>query len=191
LEEQDAFYFMTDGLSEQLPPEHQIDPKDFNRTVLLLRTLSQHPDRHDDCCALCIKIKGKPSFPLRFQFERPREYQRIRNRIRNLLREFAPNDTGKIEVALGEALTNAMRESLHVELKISLFGSLLVVRVRDNGPGFAGNAKVAGFLATNREDSFSALLDAEGGRGILIMVAWMDRVIYNHRGNEVMLVKKC
>ena len=191
LAEGDAFYFMTDGLSEQLPPAHQIDPNDFDRTVSMLRTLSHHPDRHDDCCALCVKIKGRPAFPLRFQFERPREYQRIRNRIRNLLREFVPKDSGKIEVALGEALTNAMRESLHVELKLSLFGSLLVVRIRDNGPGFAGNAKVAEFLAANREEAFSALLHAEGGRGILIMVAWMDRVIYNRRGNEVMLVKKC
>ena len=58
LAEQDAFYFMTDGLSEQLPPEHEIAPQDFDRTVALLRDLSHHPDRHDDCCALCIKIKG-------------------------------------------------------------------------------------------------------------------------------------
>ena len=30
----------------------------------------------------------------------------------------------------------------------------------------------------------------ERGRGIPIMLVWTDRVIYNKRGNEVMLIKK-
>jgi anti-sigma regulatory factor (Ser/Thr protein kinase) len=35
-----------------------------------------------------------------------------------------------------------------------------------------------------------AALDAEGGRGIVLMKAFMDEVTYNARGNEVTLVKR-
>ena len=34
------------------------------------------------------------------------------------------------------------------------------------------------------------ILSSEGGRGIMIMVSWMDKVIYNRKGNEVMLMKR-
>ena len=38
--------------------------------------------------------------------------------------------------------------------------------------------------------SFEEKLYAENGRGIMIMAAWMDRVLYNRAGNEVLLVKR-
>ncbi len=66
----------------------------------------------------------------------------------------------------------------------------LVIRVgtagRDSRERTAG--KVADAAATR--DVFEERLLAEGGRGIMIMASWMDRVIYNRQGNEVLLVKR-
>ena len=56
--------------------------------------------------------------------------------------------------------------------------------------GFDGKARVSQIVRNSTAEAFEKRLFAENGRGILIMVAWMDRVIYNRKGNEVMLVKK-
>ena len=58
------------------------------------------------------------------------------------------------------------------------------------GKGFDGNARIKHLLEVGREDSFEERLYAENGRGIMIMAAWMDRVLYNRAGNEVLLVKR-
>ena len=96
----------------------------------------------------------------------------------------------KIEIAIGEALANALRESMDVRVKLSLRGRRLMVRISDGGGGFDGKQRVAAFHAADMEAEFLDRLYSEGGRGILIMMAWMDQVIYNRKGNEVLLVKE-
>ena len=93
-------------------------------------------------------------------------------------------------MAIGEALANATRQSMHVRVKINRLGSRLIVRIRDNGSGFDGNARINRLLRQQSAAIFDERLMAEGGRGLPIMVAWMDRVLYNRTGNEVMLVKR-
>jgi CheY-like chemotaxis protein len=56
------------------------------------------------------------------------------------------------------------------------------VTVRDEGPGF----DVAALLA--RDDA--AAIEANGGRGLVLMRSFMDEVTFNGRGNEVTLVKR-
>ena len=65
-----------------------------------------------------------------------------------------------------------------------------MVRISDGGGGFDGKQRVAAFQAADMEAEFLDRLYSEGGRGILIMMAWMDQVIYNRKGNEVLLVKE-
>lgn len=190
IQQREAFYFTSDGILSQVWEEKDIKPSSYEQTVSRLRELAIGPARRDDCCALCIRINGQPVFPIRFQVHRPGEYSRVRQRIRSLLRRIAADQAGKVEVALGEALNNGARESMDVDVKISLFRRRLVIRVRDGGGGFDGNARVAEFSAIDEEFSFAERLYAEGGRGILIMAAWMDRVIYNRKGNEVLLMKQ-
>ncbi len=136
-------------------------------------------------------MSDKASFPIRFDYYRPGEYSRIRARVRELFRQIAGAEAGRIDVAIGEALNNAARESMDVKVKVNLIGNRLVIRVRDSGAGFDGNARLAKYAdAAATRDVFEERLLAEGGRGIMIMASWMDRVIYNRQGNEVLLVKR-
>ncbi len=54
--------------------------------------------------------------------------------------------------------------------------------IRDEGPGFA----VADLPDPRHPENIARI----GGRGILLMRAYMDEVEYNERGNEVRLVKR-
>ena len=95
-----------------------------------------------------------------------------------------------IEVAFGEALSNALREGLRVRVKFNKLGNRLIIRIHNDGPGFPGNEAVAKIKAAGVQQTFLDRLAEEHGRGIPIMLKMMDRVIYNRRGNEIMLVKK-
>jgi len=61
--------------------------------------------------------------------------------------------------------------------------------VKDEGPGF--NTKDINKQQEKNliEERFEQILEAEGGRGILLMKLFCDRVIYNTKGNEVLLIK--
>jgi serine/threonine-protein kinase RsbW len=93
-----------------------------------------------------------------------------------------------IKVALGEALSNAVRHgsaqngdgSIHV--RVSGFKDRVVIDVEDAGAGFDG------------EHACSDDLYASGGRGIMFMRALMDRVVFSpapNGGTIVTLVKHC
>lgn len=187
----DVFYFMSDGIFDQLNEREPVPVANMDQTVGFLRDLAQGSRRRDDCCAVCVRVSDKASFPIRFDYYRPGEYSRIRARVRELFRQIAGAEAGRIDVAIGEALNNAARESMDVKVKVNLIGNRLVIRVRDSGAGFDGNARLAKYAdAAATRDVFEERLLAEGGRGIMIMASWMDRVIYNRQGNEVLLVKR-
>lgn len=186
----DAFYFMSDGIFDQLSRAEALRPVDFEQSVHKLRDLAESPLRNDDCSAICIRVSGRPSFPIRLELHRFGEYNRLRERLRNLLSSVAKEEAGKISIALGEALNNAVRESMDMRVKLSLFGHRLVIRVKDSGPGFDGNLRVEEFSRSESGRIFDERLDAEGGRGIMIMLSWMDKVIYSRNGNEVLLMKR-
>lgn len=185
-----AYYFMSDGIFDQLSGIEEFHFEDFEQTVHKLRDLAESPARRDDCSAVCIRISERPSFPIRLELHRFGEYSRIRERIRNLLNSVAKAEAGKISIALGEALNNATRESMDMKVKLSLFGQRIVIRVKDGGPGFDGTRRVEAFSQMNSVSVFDERLDAEGGRGIMIMLSWMDKVVYNRNGNEVLLMKR-
>ncbi|HWR40151.1 MAG TPA: SpoIIE family protein phosphatase [Patescibacteria group bacterium] len=187
----DTFYFISDGLWDQVVKRDLPCPTgNFEQMIGLLGEMASNPWRRDDCSALCLRISDHPIFPVRFAIDRPGEYERIRSRIRALLGKVAGTQADMVDIVLGEALNNGMKESMNATVKISLLGSLLVIRVRDGGQGFAGNEWVAGLRRNSVEEAFEKRLYEENGRGILIMVSWMDRVLYNRHGNEVMLVKR-
>jgi anti-sigma regulatory factor (Ser/Thr protein kinase) len=110
--------------------------------------------------------------------------------LHDLIKKVGGNQSGRICIAIGEALNNAVRESMRVRVKLNLFGRRLVIRIADGGKGFDGNARVKRLQEVGRDNSFEEKLYAENGRGIMIMVAWMDWVLYNRAGNEVLLIKR-
>ena len=186
----DAFYFMSDGLFDIVSRDMDLPGSQYSQTIRMLRDIAASPGRRDDCSAVCIRINDQPRFPVRLEFHRYGEYNRIRSRIRDLLQNVSLQHAPKIEIAIGEALANALRESMDVRVKLCLCGRRLMVRISDGGGGFDGKQRVAAFQAADMEAEFLDRLYAEGGRGILIMMAWMDQVIYNRKGNEVLLVKE-
>jgi signal transduction histidine kinase len=69
---------------------------------------------------------------------------------------------------------------VHVSVRIDSQQAVFVIR--DDGRGFdTRNLPSRGDLGA---------LDAGGGRGIVLMCAFMDEVKYNDRGNEVTLIKR-
>lgn len=185
----DAFYFMTDGIYENLPKNIADQAGDFETTIEALKKVATKGRSTDDCTALCVKIPDIQSFPLSFDFSRPKERGRVQGGISQILREIAGEQTGKIEVALGEALMNAARHGTKVRVKINKIGSQLILRVKDDGPGFPGNAKLREYQEMGLEQVFDKLLLQDNGRGLPVMLVWTDKVLYNSQGNEVMLVK--
>lgn len=183
----DNFYFMTDGIYENLSEEIVDHPHDFHNTVDALKRNAEKG--LDDCSALCIQIKGMKSFPLFFDFSSKNEKQQVRLRINHILKELTGQERPKVEVALGEGIANALRFSTEVRVKINKIGQVLIMRVRDSGSGFDGNGAVKKNIAVGLKQVFSNLINQDRGRGIPIMMMGTDKLIYNQQGNEVMLIK--
>lgn len=125
-----------------------------------------------------------------FDYFAKNEYKRISPKMRQILQEWVGEEATKVEGALAEAVINGLEYGSKVRVKISKTGQKLVIRVRDKGPGFAGNAALAALIAQGTDNVFLDCLLAENGRGLPIMLAWMDKVLYNKTGNEVLLLKK-
>jgi PAS domain S-box-containing protein len=52
----DAFYFMSDGIFDQIQNNEILNPSDYHATVKRLRELAERPERRDDCSAVCVQI---------------------------------------------------------------------------------------------------------------------------------------
>lgn len=126
---------------------------------------------------------------------------------------FTVNETNHICLALHESLTNAINHGnleldselrqedervyydlgeqrrrqhpycdRHVYVAMTLTASEVDFRIRDEGPGF----DAAAALEKAREIN----LDRIGGRGLLLIRAFMDTLSFNERGNEVRFSKR-
>ena len=94
---------------------------------------------------------------------------------------FGPDDVAEIEVAVGEAVTNAILYGHHagitsekIAVVVGFANAVLFVEVHDFGPGFdPQNVRQTGV-----DD-----VDALGGRGLPLMKALMDRVDLDFDGS--------
>jgi len=92
-----------------------------------------------------------------------------------------------VRLALEEAVVNAHKHgnrgdaSKHITVSYHVGPQRLIIRVRDEGPGFDPQA-----VPDPTEADRIAL---PNGRGIMLMRAYLDDVQYNRSGNEVQLVK--
>jgi len=119
---------------------------------------------------------------LRDQFEitaHPQNAGQARERIRTLAIEagFVGLDLGDIEIAIGEAVTNAILygspdATSQIRIACRFAGNSLHIEIRDQGQGF-DPARVPEDVGT----------DALGGRGIRLMRALMDQVDLHYDGN--------
>lgn len=93
-----------------------------------------------------------------------------------------------IKLALEEALTNAIKHgnkndrSKRLVVRFCVDDRRAVIAVRDEGSGFAPECVPDPTAAEN--------LERPNGRGIMLMSAYMTRVLYNCEGNEVWMLKE-
>lgn len=191
----DTFYFVSDGIFDIMDDTVIAGVRDYSGTVEALRAKARSKKRWDDTTAMCIKIKAKSPWPVVYEFYDAQEFCRSRTDIREQLQKLTDRPTSLLEVALNEAVNNAIRaagrqdDCFKVTLKMNTVGRRVIIRVKDSGPGFAGNGAIASLDGCSA-DLFEKAIFQESGRGLMIMKACFDDVIYNCQGNEVLLAKK-
>ncbi|REJ94464.1 MAG: ATP-binding protein [Planctomycetota bacterium] len=117
------------------------------------------------------------------------EAERVQERIISLLEtmEFGARDVFGMRLALEEAIVNAIKHgngmdpSKSVEILCEIGDERALVVITDEGPGFDPKD-----IPDPTDDDN---LEKPGGRGIMLMKAFMTRVEYNERGNTVTLEK--
>ncbi|MGQ9732494.1 MAG: ATP-binding protein [Candidatus Zipacnadales bacterium] len=115
----------------------------------------------------------------------------LRARLREKLRPFGLAETilHDIVLATHEALLNAMQHGhgldpqRYVELEVIVQATRVTIRVADSGQGFDWKQWV------RRAHAGGIAPDALAGRGIMVMLAVMDKVTFNPAGNVVTMTK--
>ncbi|EKN71197.1 ATP-binding protein [Schinkia azotoformans] len=119
-------------------------------------------------------------------------YRYLRNGISDFIKDMVADDSTLVEVVLNEAVNNAIKHGRNkkvlVRVKIQKNG-FLVIRVKDRGKGFAVDETIQKVNETNMMKDINYTTLKESGRGLFIMQQVMDKVIYNKKGNDVLLVK--
>lgn len=118
------------------------------------------------------------------------EGQKVQERIVTLMEqhEFPPRDVFGMRLALEEALVNAIKHGNElspekaVRIECTLTEESVRVVIEDEGEGFDAND-----VPDPRDDEN---LEKPGGRGIMLMRAFMDRIEYNDVGNQLTLEKR-
>jgi CheY-like chemotaxis protein len=110
-------------------------------------------------------------------------------------------ETEEVATAFREILMNAMEHGGHfdpsqnVEVSYVRTRRMVLCRVKDPGQGFSLEELQHSAIANPEEDPFKHMETREaqgkrpGGFGILMATKLVDDLIYNEKGNEVLLVK--
>lgn len=123
-------------------------------------------------------------------------YTCIRPTISRFLKSILPDDHFFMEIAVNEAMNNAFLHGCkkkgcsQVTLKMEIMNDRrCIIRVEDHGTGFGGNQKIRE-IEMEKEGYLDHRLMHETGRGIYIMYQASDCMVYNRRGNKVMMLKE-
>ena len=203
----DSIYLMTDGISDLLqrqsdPDSASMDWSNFPALFEQLSKLADSGERRDDATAVCLHVRSLPesvifcsNWPRILHLNGYGDFQRLKGALSRVVAEVVGRDHSLQEVAVYEALANAMecRDAVprqhQATVKLNRFGNRFVVRVKSSRLGFAGNALLRR-LRSDPEAMFAYGEDASMGRGIPIMLSTTDKMTYNSEGTEVMLAWK-
>lgn len=120
-------------------------------------------------------------------------YKYLRNGVSGFIKDIVPSDSLFIEIALNEAVNNAIKHGNNnkvlVRLKVLKNGKL-IIRVKDKGTGFDVYETVRKSNEENLLNDINYSILKESGRGLFIIQQVMDKIIFNNKGNDVILVKK-
>ena len=162
----------------------------------LIRAFSKMPH---GVGAILVEVGDEGATPIEFEFRRIDQWNVIRKRLRHHLVFHIGQAATRMEIALGEAVSNALRfgpeagiplVNIRMKRRITSHGShYVVIRVRYSGRPSDGNALLKK-IAMYGEDYFRDILEQDSGRGLALMKASVERVVYNAAGNEVLLFKR-
>lgn len=185
---------MSDGVSDLMELHGLVKKESFVEYKAWLEELGKSSDCRDDFSVICIEIFSESKEMTSFHIHNDKELEEAQRGISQFIESHAPSCAGSLEVAVNEALNNGFRAGDLVYIKGKKIGNRLIFRVKDDGPGFSTEKINVQLKTPMKDEEFDAEFDeivlAEGGRGILIMKMFCDKMIYNQTGNEVLLMKK-
>jgi PAS domain S-box-containing protein len=195
----DSCYFLTDGLAEMLLRRNDAPIADYPAMVDFLQTLSEDESCRDDATAVCFHLISLPQiavsakqWPKKIRLNGYGDYHRLRGEIAAILAEVTGLPHSIQEVAVNEAIANALecRDGVprphRAQVRFNRSGNRLTVRVKTSRMGFAGNALLQR-LRMQPEELFQFGEGVAMGRGIPIMLSTAHRMVYNNEGTELLL----
>jgi len=184
----EIYCMMSDGASDLIEAQGTRKLSCFTEYKNWLEKLAESPDRNDDFSVICIEILQENKATNVLDIKNEEDLADAQKVISEFLERNAPSHAPTLDVAINEAMNNGFTASGQVRVKTRQVGSKLIIRVKDEGPGFHTNE--VKLIEDRHEEVFDDLLESESGRGILLMRLFCDKVIYNAKGNEVLLMKQ-
>lgn len=132
-------------------------------------------------------------FEFQHKFSSLDEYCHLRPLIQKEIQQILGiDDSFLMEVAINEGVNNALRfNHSHKPIVLSIkviHGIRLIIRIKDHGKGFDAKETLQE-ISCSPDMLFEERLFYESGRGLSIMKCATDRIIYNRKGNEILLMK--
>gem|GEM_PF-1654936 len=187
----EIYCLMTDGVSDLIESNGIRKQDSFTEYMDWLEKLSGCTESNDDFSVIGIEILPENEETNVLDIKSVQDLEIAQIIISEFLERNASTHAPVLEVAINEAINNGFYSCGRVRVKTRRVGDKLIVRVKDDGPGFKTEGVNALFKKGMFEEDFDELSEAEGGRGILLMKMFCDKVIYNSKGNEVLMMKEC
>lgn len=189
----EIYCMMSDGVSDLIEMQGIEKQQGLAAYMSWLDRLAKSPERSDDFSAICIEILPEPDVSI-IDIAAGEALEPALEKLSVLLERIAPDYAAMLEMAVNEAINNGLCAGGRVRVTIRRLGNRIVIRVRDDGPGFPNdgvNDQIRGAMTDENFDTkFDEINLAENGRGILLMKMVTDRLLYNAAGNEVLLMKQ-
>jgi len=186
----EIYCLMSDGASDLLELHGISKQGSFTEYSNLFEKLAKSPDRNDDFSVICIEVLKENKEKNVLDIKNDEDLELAQVIISEFLERNASIHAPLMEVAVNEAMNNGFFACGRVYVKTRRLGGKLIIRVKDDGLGFNTNMVNVQLKKEMYEEEFKEMLEAEDGRGILLMKLICDKVIYNSRGNEVLLMKR-
>lgn len=185
----EIYCLMSDGASDLIELHGISKQESFTKYKSWLEKLAKCPERNDDFSVICVEILDEYKGTNVIDVKNNGDLERAQVIISEFLERNASSHAPVLEVAVNEAMNNGFFACGQVRVKARRVGSKLIIRVKDDCGGFNTKDVNVGRKKEKYEEEFEGILEEEGGRGILFMKIFFDKVIYNTKGNEVLLMK--
>lgn len=185
----EIYCLMSDGATDLIELHGTSKQGSFMEYKNWLEELAKSPERNDDFSVICVEILHESKGTNVLDIKNNGDLERAQVIISEFLERNASSHAPVLEVAINEAMNNGFLACGRVRVKARRMGGKLIIRVKDDCQGF--NTKDVNLKREKEkyEEEFEGMLEEEGGRGILLMKMFCDKVIYNAKGNEVLLMK--